>query len=157
MVADANVAVVGLTRGGVMKYFLVRLQHWPELSKALATFAGYFLLAAIVLGANPFRGETVGPFDLLTALPGWSNGVEPHAIRNSERSDVLDALLPRWMFARTMLREGHLPIWNPLPGGGEAGLQNLANAELNPAFVIFTVAPTAATGLYFATLFNLAM
>lgn len=123
-----------------------------------AVVVAYILVAAAVLGANPFRGETVGPFDLLMAQPGWAAGTAgPHPIRNAERTDVIDAMLPRWMFARQTLRDGHLPLWNPLPGGGEADLQNLASSQLTPAFALFASAPTPAWGIYLATLFNLTL
>jgi hypothetical protein len=71
------------------------------------------------------------------------------------RSDILDALLPRWVYARAELRAGSLPIWDPIPQGGEPGIQNLTNAELTPAFAIFAASPSAALGFYLATLFNL--
>jgi hypothetical protein len=124
----------------------------------VAIIVAYVLVAAAVVGANPFRGETVGPFDLLMAQPGWAAGTAgPHPVRNAERTDVIDAMLPRWMFARQTLRDGHLPLWNPLPGGGEADLQNLASSQLTPAFALFASAPTPAWGIYLATLFNLTL
>src|SRR3546814_355388 len=78
-------------------------------------------------------------------------------VRHPERTDILDALLPAWLDARRQLREGHLPLWNPLRAGGVAGLVDPVHAELTPAFLIFAIAPDPAFGFYFSVLFNLAI
>ena len=126
-------------------------------SVKLLPLLGYLVFAIGVIGANPFAGETVGPFDLLVAQAGWTVQGEPVHVRNVERSDVLDGLLPRWIQQREKIREGHLSTWDPLPAGGQPGIQDLANAELTPAFAIFAISPNAAFGFYLATLFNLAI
>lgn len=123
--------------------------------RAIAVVAFHLVLAAGVLGCNPFAGQTVGPLDLLVSKPGWNVPYKPMAVRNNERTDVVDAMLPRWIQSRAELRQGRFPLWNPLPGGGEPGIHNLASAQLSPAFALFTAAPTAASGFYLATLFNL--
>ncbi|WP_156459038.1 hypothetical protein [Rhodanobacter sp. Root480] len=123
----------------------------------LLPLLGYLAFAIGVIGANPFAGETVGPFDLLVAQAGWTVPDEPVTVRSRERSDVLDSLLPSWVYQRDEIRKGHLSAWNPLPAGGRPGIQDLSNAELTPAFAIFSMAPNAALGFYLATLFNLAM
>jgi hypothetical protein len=129
-------------------------RHWELLWSVLA----YIAIAFVVLGANPFRNETTGPFDLLVAQSGWTVEGEPVQVRHPERSDVLDALLPRWLEQRAQIRrELHPDTWNPLPAGGEPAFQNLTNGELTPAFAIFTAAPTPAIGFLFAVIFNLAM
>lgn len=117
----------------------------------------YLVFAAGVIGANPFAGETVGPFDLLVAQAGWTVQGEPVHVRNAERSDVLDSLLPSWIRQREKIHDWHLSTWNPLPAGGRPGIQDLSNAELTPAFAIFAISPNAALGFYLATLFNLTM
>jgi len=116
----------------------------------------FFILVGVgVLGANPFAGQTTGPFDLLMSRPAWNPEFQQVKVRNGERTDVVDAMLPRWMYARHELREGRLPLWNPLPGGGESGLHNLASSQLSPAFAAFVLAPSPASGVYAATLLNL--
>ncbi len=117
----------------------------------------YIVIAIGVIGANPFAGETVGPFDLLVAQAGWTVQGEPAQVRNVERSDVLDSLLPSWIHQRKEIREGHPSTWDPLPAGGRPGIQDLSNAELTPAFAIFAASPNAALGFYLGTLFNLTM
>lgn len=128
-----------------------------RLSVKLLPLLGYLAFAIGVIGANPFAGETVGPFDLLVAQAGWTVPGEPVHVRNVQRSDVLDSLLPSWIYQRREIREGHLSTWNPLSAGGRPGIQDLSNAELTPAFAIFAMSPNAALGFYLATLFNLTM
>lgn len=123
----------------------------------LLPLLAYIALAVGVIGANPFAGETVGPFDLLVAQAGWTVQGEPTQVRNAERSDVLDSLLPNWIYQRGKIREGHPSTWNPLSSGGQPGIQDFASAELTPAFAIFAISPNAALGFYLATLFNLTM
>jgi hypothetical protein len=123
--------------------------------KTLLPMMACFVVAVAVLGANPFAHETVGPFDLLASQGAWIKDVPPIPVRSMERSDILDSLLPRWLHAREVLRAGSLPIWDPIPKGGQRGIQNLANAELTPAFAIFATSPSPALGFYLATLFNL--
>lgn len=115
------------------------------------------VVAVCVLGANPFAGQTTGPFDLLMARPAWNADFQQVSVRSGERTDVLDAMLPRWMYARNELRSGRIPVWNPLTGGGESGMHNLASSQLSPAFAVFTLAPSPASGLYAATLLNLVL
>lgn len=123
----------------------------------LAAWAlAYFALAAMLLGANPFRGETVGPFDLLTSYPGWQHGVETIQVRHGVRSDVLDAKLPNWLEARRQIRDGQLPLWNPLVAGGNAQLLNPANAHLTIGFAAFVASPDPALGFYLCMLITLA-
>lgn len=115
----------------------------------------YVAIAAAALGANPLRGETVGPFDLLGSYPGWNPGLAVAEVRHAERSDVLDFFLPTWIEARTQLHEGHLPLWNPLRAGGAPALFDPINALLTPPFAIFAMVPDPATGFYLAILFCL--
>lgn len=124
-------------------------------SVRLLPLLAYLILAAGVIGANPFAGQTVGPFDLLVAQAGWTVPGEPIHVRNSERSDILDSLLPSWIYQRQEIRSRRLAIWDPLPAGGRPGIQDLSTGELTPAFVIFALSPNAALGFYLATLFNL--
>lgn len=123
----------------------------------LLPLLAYLVFAVGVIGANPFAGETVGPFDLLVAQAGWTVQGEPVQVRSAERSDVIDSLLPSWIYQRGEIRDWHLSTWDPLPGGGRAGIQDLSHAELTPAFAIFAASPSVALGFYLATLFNLTM
>ncbi len=117
----------------------------------------YVLVAAITLGVNPFKGETVTPFDLLANQPAWSSPATAAPIRNNQRSDALDALLPFWLNAKNQLEHGHLPLWNDKPTGGEAGLLDVTQVLLVPAFWIFAAVPSSPLGYYLAILFNLSV
>jgi hypothetical protein len=81
------------------------------------------IIALAVIGANPFSDQTVGPFDLLVSKQGWGAKVQPSDVRHFEGTDVLDALLPHWIYARKEIRDGRIPLWNPQAGGGEPGIQ----------------------------------
>lgn len=118
----------------------------------LSTPLLYVLIAACVLGANPFRGEVVGPFDLLASYPGWSLDNRVVEVRHLERSDVLDGLLPMWIETRGQIREGNVPLWNPLKAGGAPALFDPTNSLLTLPFAIFAATPDPAIGFYLAIL-----
>jgi len=119
-------------------------------------FLFYAALAAATLGANPFRDQTITPFDRLVDQRAWSF-VDPSVeVRQRERSDILNALVPQWTAARKQLRAGHLPLWNDTVAGGIATFT--ANSTLfTPAFAIFAATPDPAAGFYLAVLVNLAV
>lgn len=128
-----------------------------QTSRVILLWSLYILVAATTLGVNPFKGETVTPFDLLAAQPAWSTATSSTPIRNDQRSDALDALLPFWLNAKKQLENGRLPLWNDKPTGGEAGLLDLTEALLLPAFWIFAAVPSSPLGFYLAILFNLSV
>ena len=116
----------------------------------------YVLVAMALLGANPFRGEITGPFDLLASYPGWNPGEEVE-VRNGERSDVVDWLLPGWMESRRQLRDGTPPLWNPLQAGGRAAFLDPSNAQATVGFAVFVAMPDPALGFYLAVVATLAL
>lgn len=126
--------------------------NWRRFRRLTGWAAAYLLLAAALLGANPLRGETVGPFDLLASVPAWNPDGVPVDVRNRERSDIVDALVPGWLEARRQLREGTLPLWNPLPAGGTPALFDPVSVELGPGFLLFAAAPDPALGFYLSVL-----
>ena len=83
--------------------------------RAIAVVAFHLVLAAGVLGCNPFAGQTVGPLDLLVSKPGWNVPYKPMAVRNNERTDVVDAMLPRWITREPATRDRRLDF--PTPSG----------------------------------------
>jgi hypothetical protein len=118
----------------------------------------YFVIlisAIVLLGANPFKGETVAPTDLLVSQYGWRSLNLSHSVRHPVRSDILDARLPRWLHAKESLRKGNLPTWNPYPINGTPGIQWVAAAIISPAFAVFSIIEDNASGYYFAMLTNL--
>lgn len=112
----------------------------------------YIAIAVMAIGAQPWKGETVGPFDLLASASGWNPDAAPVEVRHRERSDIVDALLPAWLEARRQLRDGHFPLWNPLPAGGAHALLDPMTSELTPGFLLFAAAPDPALGFYLSVL-----
>lgn len=125
--------------------------------RTLAVWLLFGVLAAVAIGANPFRGETSTPVDLLASYPAWGSVVPKADVRHPQRSDALDARLPQWTFAREEFRQGRLPLWNDTSAGGDAALLKLTSGLLSPAFAVFAIAPTAALGLYLSVLLNLTL
>jgi len=123
--------------------------------KALLWACAYIAIAGALIGANPFRGETTGPFDRLAYYQGWNPDGQPVEVRNPERSDILDALLPAWMEARRQIRSGVVPLWNPLPAGGRPALLDPVTAEMTVGFALFAATPDPALGFYLCVLSSL--
>lgn len=123
--------------------------------RLIALIIAYVLIAFVLLGANPFRGETTGPFDLLVSYPGWNPEQVEVKVRNGERSDVVDWLLPAWMESRRQIHEGNLPLWNPLQAGGRAAFLDPSNAQATVGFAVFAATPDPALGFYLAILCTL--
>jgi len=111
------------------------------------------LISLFMLGANPFKAETIAPMDLLVKYPGWKNTNIQLDYINGERSDALDAKLPIWISAKSELYKGNIPIWN-YQRGGKPGL-TFTNSLLTPAFVAFAIVKDHALGFYLSNLINL--
>ena len=105
-----------------------------------------------MLGANPFKSETIAPMDLLLKYPGWQNTNIHLDYINGERSDVLDSKLPIWISAKTELYKGNLPIWNYQRGGKPSLI--FTNSLLTPAFWTFALFENDALGFYLSNLVN---
>lgn len=120
-------------------------------------WAFLFLAVGIAaLGANPFRGETITPVDILISQRAWSF-VDPGVkVRSYERSDILNSRLPQWESAKARLRAGELPLWNDRIAGGGTFLTVNSNI-FTPAFAIFALTPDPALGFYLAMLADLAI
>jgi hypothetical protein len=122
----------------------------------LLWLALYALAAGAVLGANPFAGETITPFDRLVNQRAWSF-VDPDVkVRQNERSDILNSRIPQWESAKSQIREGRLPKWNDRIAGGGTFLTVNTNI-FTPAFLIFAATPDPALGFHLAMLANLAL
>jgi hypothetical protein len=113
------------------------------------------VIAMAMLDANPFTGETIAPFDILTRMPGWKNTGITSPVKHHKHSDVLDFKLPSWRFAREKFRNYELPLWNPLVLGGEPLLLLVTRSILTPAFAVYAIIDDEAKGLYAAALVNL--
>jgi hypothetical protein len=115
----------------------------------------YAAVAIATLGANPFKHQTITPMDVLVSQRAWAF-VDPHVkVRDYQRSDTLNWLLPQWTEARRQLRDGHWPLWDDKIAGGGSFL-TLSSTIFTPAFLIFSLTPEPATGFLSAIAFNLA-
>ncbi|MEG3191888.1 hypothetical protein [Lysobacter sp. D1-1-M9] len=131
-------------------------RRWFHPRSGLLALLLYAAVAALTLGANPFKGETITPFDVLVSQRAWEF-VDPEAeVRSYQRSDILNALLPQWEVAKKQLQDGQVPLWNDKVAGGGTFLSLNTNL-FTPAFAIFAVTPDPALGFYLGTLFNLAL
>ncbi|MES9992485.1 MAG: hypothetical protein ABW098_11060 [Candidatus Thiodiazotropha sp.] len=120
-----------------------------------ASFLVLGLIAVIMLGANPLDGETIAPFDFLVQFPGWKNTGIESPVKHRKHSDILDAKLPSWRYAREKLRQGELPWWNPHVLGGNPLLLLNTRSILTPAFAAYALFDSEAVGLYASALVNL--
>jgi hypothetical protein len=133
---------------------LEQAHRYGGVSRSVGILLIYVVVSVIVLGVNPFRGETVTPFDLLMSQPAWSSQYPGVQVRHAERSDVLDAGLPFWLNSRAQMRAGHLPFWNDTSGGAEA-FPLTGSSLLTPAYLVFAASPRPPDGFYLAVLANL--
>ncbi|MCG8012275.1 MAG: hypothetical protein JAY64_11330, partial [Candidatus Thiodiazotropha weberae] len=78
-----------------------------SISQKLAPYLFLIISSVVILGANPFAGETVAPTDILTNQPGWQNLDIRVPTRHPARTDILDARMPRWLHAKQELRNGN--------------------------------------------------
>ena len=118
-------------------------------------FLSLLCAAMVLMGANPFKGETTAPMDLLLSKPGWTSTGMHLPPRHAKRSDVLDYKIPSWLALKRQLREGRLPLWNDLTAGGVPGLQLVSRSALTPAFLVFVLIEDDALAFYFSNLVNL--
>jgi hypothetical protein len=120
-----------------------------------APFLLLVLIAVFMLGANPMAGETIAPFDLLVKFQGWKNTGIKSPRKHFKHSDVIDAKLPSWRYARERVRQGELPLWNPHVLGGNPLLLLITRSIMTPAFAAYALFANEAVGLYASALVNL--
>ncbi|HZG68178.1 MAG TPA: YfhO family protein, partial [Herpetosiphonaceae bacterium] len=105
-----------------------------------------------VLHGPILLGEVFLPLDLLAHFPPWRYSYERTAVANTAPSDLLLEYYPRRLIATQMLREGHLPLWNPYVLGGMPLLADGYSALLYPLSVLFVLFPVAYAFGWFALL-----
>jgi hypothetical protein len=136
------------------KYNILR---WLLGASNLHAFLIYLMLAAFVLGANPFKGETVSPVDLLLAHTGY------HSIHKSvgfsgsvvhrERGDVIDGTYPGWTYLKKHLRDYRFPKWN-LNVHSPINI-SIFSIIFNPTMLSFMAVKDSAYGIYLGGLLQL--
>ncbi|ADB58260.1 YfhO family protein [Archaeoglobus profundus] len=112
----------------------VKVEIFEKLMKYedIVFLLAFIVLAYIYLGANILSGEIVAPMDLLLRYPGYRESGLSLPLYNPERSDILDWLLPQWIFIREEILKGNIPLWNPLRNYGVPVFY-----AIEPSFVIF--------------------
>ena len=131
---------------------------WRWLAPRLLLFLLYAGVAAATLGVNPFKGQTITPFDVLVSQRAWAFAAPGGSlkVRDYQRSDILNSRLPQWEVAKQQIHNGHMPLWNDKIAGGGTFLT--VNTDIfTPAFAIFAAIPDSALGFYLAMLVNLAI
>lgn len=129
-----------------MRHFVWR--HWRDLSACAV-----LLVAAIIVLRGPIlHGEVFLPIDLVAHLPPWRYSYERTAVTNTFPSDLVLEYFPRRLIATQMLREGHLPLWNPYVLGGMPLLADGYSALLYPFSVLFVLLPVGYAFGWFALL-----
>lgn len=101
--------------------------------QAFWTFVFFISLSVYTLGANPFAGETVAPFDQLLEHPGWASAQSNRKAVHFEQSDIVDSQLPIWITLKDQIRKGESPLWYPNGAGGQPTALELCN----PTFLLF--------------------
>ena len=119
--------------------------------QALSAFFVLICLSVYALGANPFAGQTVAPFDRLLEFPGWSTVHSNHKAMHEERSDIVDSQLPAWLALKDQIRKGESPLWYPYASGG----QPISFEFCNPTFLLFLAVKANALAYYLAGLAKL--
>lgn len=129
----------------------IRNLHFFPRHQTLLAFLVILSLAVLVLNANPFAGQTVAPFDLLLAQPGWATVPWDNKVQNYEASDILDGQLPTWITLKEQIRAGKGALWYPHAAGGKA----MDLEPFNPAFLLFLIIRDNALAYYMVGLFKL--
>lgn len=115
-------------------------------------FLIFVVLAVIVLEANPFAGETVGPFDLLVSYSGFSSAAPPHLdVRSRRRSDILDARFPGLREHRQEFQS----YLNNFKGKKLELVEKLYVMTWKPSLLIYLCVPNEARAFYFSQLIKL--
>lgn len=127
---------------------------WPKLRLIWAVLA-YLVLSILIMGANPFKGETLAPMGMLSKYPGWAAHSFSSPPSHPERSDILDVYLPQWITLKEAIREGDTGLWNPTPSSGSTGILELSRGTLTPSFLVFMAIDEHWLGFYFASLIKL--
>lgn len=125
-------------------------QHWRDLAAC-----GVLLVAAVIVLRGPIlRGEVFLPLDLLAHMPPWRYSYERTAVANTAPSDLILEYFPRRLIATRMVRQGHLPLWNPYVLGGMPLLADGYSALIYPFSMLFVLLPVGHAFGWFA-LFHL--
>lgn len=91
---------------------------------------------------------------LLSGYAGWGSHDFSEVVGHPERSDILDAFIPRWMDLKEQLRAGG-GLWSAITSNGAPGILDLSNGALNPSFLVFLALDDPWLGFYAGLLVKL--
>ena len=116
------------------------MAQWIPLRLDWRRLAPAFLLLLVVLYFWPFflHGEVIAPADLLLDFPPWSSlAPDDLHVKNTLRSDVLDATLPRFSEFKDGISDGDVPLWSPLKAQGRPLASLLQSSVFHPLALFF--------------------
>jgi Bacterial membrane protein YfhO len=103
------------------------------------------LIFTVFVGANyfpVFSGKIPFPRDIVLQFPMWAGRIPPEAQRSyADIGDLITYFYPARAFAAHAVREGVLPLWNPLLMSGEPFLANSQSALFYPLNVPYYLVP----------------
>lgn len=86
--------------------------------EAILASALLLLISYAAVGANLFQERS--PLQLISFCRDEPGPERLHStdVLNLSKADVLGSWLPRWIYLKTRLLDGTLPLWNPYIAGG---------------------------------------
>ena len=119
-----------------MKRFL--LKSWPFF--VLILVVALFFWKVFLLGQAPIPGDFIvgAYYPWLDYKWGYEVGVP---IKNAVTSDVVSIVYPLRSFAVDLLKQGHLPLWNPTMFGGTPLLADFQVAVFSPSILFYFFLP----------------
>jgi hypothetical protein len=119
-----------------MKKFL--LKSWPFLIIVFVVFI--FFWKVFLLGKVPIPGDVIVGvyYPWLDYKWGYEVGVP---VKNPLISDVVSVIYPLRIYAVNMLKQGHLPLWNPFMFVGYPLLANFQVAIFSPTTIFYFLLP----------------
>src|SRR5579862_6992064 len=110
-------------------------KFWRTAVVVFALFTGglYF---PVFLGKVPF------PRDLVLQFPAWAGRIQPDAMRSyADIGDLITFFYPTRAFAAQAVKQGVLPLWNPMLLSGEPFLANNQSSLFYPLNIPYYVLP----------------
>jgi len=109
---------------------------WLAAALIFALFAG-LLYFPVFSGRIPF------PAELVLQFPAWSGATPPTGWSYADIGDLVTFFYPSRVFAAQAVKQGTLPLWNPLSLSGEPFLANAQSSLFYPPNVLYYLLPVA--------------
>jgi hypothetical protein len=120
-----------------------------ERRKDVLAVAFLVILITVFFSRELFTDRTLVTFRLYHAFPWITDATPEQLAEPSVTSDCTFSYLPRRIFATRMMREGHIPLWNPYQFCGTPFLANYQSGVLYPVnLVLYAFDPYEQMDLY---------